>query len=121
MRRPSIHVAKRVKNCPHCGFNHDSIMEYRFCTRIHLEMRAQGSEISHIDVFPVVTLAKGVKWKLDFAVWKHVGCGLPEFIDVKSRFYAKKPDFKIKRKLFDAVHPAPLKVLCLAGKRWFEL
>ncbi len=136
MKRPSIHVAKKVHNCEHCGFTHDSIMESRFCTRIHLEMRAQDTDIIHIDVFPVVTLAKGIKWKLDFGVWRHraeemIGRGgieelvvmvtVCEYIDVKSMFYAKKSDFKLKRKLFDDVHPASLKVLCLKGKQWVEL
>ena len=126
MKRPSIHIAKKVANCEHCGFTHDSKMEYYFCTRIHLKMRAQGSEITYIDVFPRVTLGKGISWKLDFCIWRIVSGHLStEFIDVKSEFYAKGKQgeaFRLKRKMFNAEHPAaPLKVLCLKGKQWVEL
>ena len=128
MKRPSIHVAKKVHNCEHCGFTHDSKMEAKFCTRIHLEKMAQDTDIVQIDVFPVVTLGKGIKWKLDFCVWREVKyytpsmTGVyPEYIDVKSMFYAKKEAFRIKRKLFDDMYPALLTVLCLKRKQWVEL
>ena len=97
-------------------------MEAAYCARLHLEMRAQGSDIVHIDVFPVVTLAKGIKWKLDFGVYRQephdCHCVEVEYVDVKGKL---TQDFKIKRKLFENNHPATLKVVTRKGKGWVEL
>ena len=111
--------AVKVK-CDHCGFTHDSKMEAAYCTRLHIEMRAQGSDIVHVDVFPVVTLAKGIKWKLDFCVWKRTPSEVvkPFYIDVKGKV---TQDFKLKRKLFENTHPAILKVVTLKRKEWIEI
>ena len=120
MRRNKYNAVK-VK-CEHCGFTHDSKMEAAYCTLLHLEARTQGTDIVHIDVFPVVTLGKNIKWKLDFCVWR-AGPLAPyiqycEFIDVKGQV---TQDFKLKRKLFENNHPATLKVVTRKGKKWVEM
>ena len=117
MRRNKYNAVK-VK-CEHCGFTHDSKMEAAYCTLLHLEARTQGTDIVHIDVFPVVTLGKNIKWKLDFAVWRSdFAYQYVEYIDVKGQV---TQDFKLKRKLFENTHPATLKVVTRKGKKWVEM
>ena len=117
MRRNKYNAVK-VK-CEHCGFTHDSKMEAAYCTLLHLEARTQGTDIVHIDVFPVVTLGKNIKWKLDFCVWRRTPNGVVKafFVDVKGKI---TQDFKTKRQLFDNNHPALLKVVTRKGKKWVE-
>ncbi len=70
------------------------------------KLRLRAGEIAHIDIHPTVTVA-GIRWRPDFCIWWVCIC--PMYEEVKG---VATPDFKIKRKLFDAHHPAaPLRVV----------
>ncbi len=94
--------AKKVKHCPTCGFTHDSKVEARRCVYLHDLVKA--GVFAHVDVHPVVTLAHGIKWRLDFAVYapESSGGGMC-YEDVKGG--PETEGFKLKRKMFNAVHP----------------
>ena len=115
--------AKRVRKCPSCGHPHDSQVEAAFCAHLHEGLRV--GTLKHIDIAPVVTLASGTRWKLDFALWQGEterklnlqpsaeGGARVQFYDVKG--YMTR-DFKEKRAEFDRLHPgAPL--IVVQGKR----
>lgn len=86
-------------------------------------------EVVHVDCHVPVTLPGGVRFKVDFVVYrktfceahdKNDGCySSSEAVEVKGR---ETPDFKLKRRLFDEFHPMrPLTVVRRQGKRWVEL
>jgi len=60
--------------------------------------------VDHVEVHPTVDLCDGITWTLDFCV-RYVD-GSEHYEDVKSIPTARRQDFKIKRTLFDAHHPA---------------
>lgn len=107
--------AKKVKDCQWCHNTHDSKMEAKECQRLHLIMREDTFEVIYIDVFPVVTLPGGERWKLDFCIYTGLGDDItPIFVDVKG---FETPEYKRKRKIFDKFHPArPLRVVKYKGK-----
>lgn len=110
--------AQRVKNCSSCGNNHDSKAEARECARLHMLLKEVGARTVWVDVFPVVTLPGGERWKLDFCVYEKeskAGSVTPIYIDVKG---CETAEFKRKRKAFDRSHPAaPLRVVTYKSGR----
>ncbi len=82
-----------------------------------------------IDCHVAVSLPGGLRFKIDFIVWRRTFCKIhdrndaccpaPEAIEVKG---VATSDFKIKRKLFNEFHPLkPLSVIRRQGKRWVEV
>ena len=101
VKRPNKYGARPVAKCPCCGHRHDSQVEAAFCADLH-----KSIDTGHIDIGPVVTLASGTRWKLDFAVWSGRRV---DFYDVKGK---ETREFKERRKEFDRLHPgAPLIVV----------
>jgi len=73
--------------------------------------------VLHIDCHVPVTLPGGVRYALDFLVWKKDGP--PEAIEVKG-FVTQ--GFRIQRKLFDQFHPlSPLRVFKRMRGKWHSI
>ena len=104
-RKPAKYRAEKVKDCRACGFTHDSRAEANRCIELHA-LAATGA-LTHIDVHPVVTLERCVRWKLDFLV--HLCDGSMHYEDVKG---FETRDFKLKLKMYlNSGNPVPLHVV----------
>jgi len=80
------------------GYRWDSKAEY------NRYLLLTDDTVDHVEVHPTVDLCDGITWTLDFCV-RYVD-GSEHYEDVKSIPTARRQDFKIKRTLFDAHHPA---------------
>ena len=110
--------AQPVRGCSGCNGNHPSKAEARECQRLHMLKNEIGGKVIWVDVQPRVTLPGGESWFLDFCVYEqesYAGSVTAIYVDVKG---VETREFKRKRKLFDATHPArPLRVVTYKGKR----
>lgn len=114
-----------AKRCVIDGHRFDSLTEgarYEYW-----KARLKVGNIAHIDVHPVVTLPGGIRYTPDFGIWVDSACWdgsvCARFEDVKG---VVTEAFKLKRKLFDATHPAaPLSVVkgrkTARGYVWTEI
>lgn len=110
-----------AKKCSIDGISFDSLAEGDF-----YRLLIADELTSHVDCHVALTLPGGVRYKIDFLLWKKSYCNIhdkndscvtvPEAIEIKGM---STESFKIKRKLFDAFHPLkPLNVYKRVGKRW---
>ena len=107
--KPPKYHAQKVKNCPACGFTHDSRAEAGRCRELHA-LKAVGA-ITHIDIHPFVTLERGIRWTLDCGI--HLPDGTMRYEDVKG--YATR-EFKLKLKMYkNSGNPVPLHVVMKDG------
>ena len=92
------------------GYKFDSLAEARHYQDL-LKLKKAGI-VLHIDLHPVFILAPGVKYIADFMVY--YADGHIEVQDVKG---VETKEFKIKKKLFNSMHPlAPLKLIKARGR-----
>ncbi len=111
--KPTKYHAQKVKDCPACGFTHDSRAEANRCRELHA-LKATGA-VTHVDVHPSVTLERGIRWKLDFLV--HLPDGSMRYEDVKGYETEK---FKLQLKMYlTSGNPIPLHVVKRDGTEKF--
>ncbi|HCU25453.1 MAG TPA: hypothetical protein DF383_10590 [Deltaproteobacteria bacterium] len=129
-KKRELSLRKRSKfNAVRCeidGHIFDSKMEAEY----YLLLKSDP-EVFYIDVHPIISLPGANRYKLDFIAYRGIpdpGPHIPGFrvmgrlltqiepVDVKGVI---KPEFRIKRKLFDQYHPlAPLVVPTKTRKGW---
>ncbi len=113
-----------AKRCQEDGIKFDSMAERDF----YLEAKVDPETV-HIDCHVPVTLPAGVRYRIDFVVWKKTFCMTHDASDAcaPAPFPTEikgviMSSFRIVRKLFDSVHPMrPLRVIRRQGKRWVEV
>jgi hypothetical protein len=94
------------------GIRFDSTAEAEFYVSLK-----QDPSVHHVDCHVPVTLSAGLRFNVDFFVYRKDD--FVEAIEVKGK---ETSEFKRMRKLFDAVHPlAPLKVFQKKGKKWVAI
>lgn len=92
----------------HNGIRFDSKAERIF----YEETWKMDPTVTHIDCHVKITLPGGIRYELDFIVWRGK---VPEAVEVKGK---ETTDFRRMRKLFDAFHPlSPMKVIRKLRKR----
>lgn len=99
------------------GIRFDSKAELEY-----YEYLKTNPEVIHVDVHVPVTLTGGIRYNIDFLVYKKTKD--EETGRISAHEYKGKPtaDFVRMRKLFDETHPlSPLKVVTKKGKHFIEI